>query len=69
MCLLYFLPPSHHAITNQKSASWNNTIFEHGGEKWSLKFLRAGDYFCLLHKSVADSVTKITIIPHGGTSK
>ena len=54
-----------------------NTIFglkimvKSGLEKIFLKFLHAGDYFPLLHKSaqITNSVIKITIFPHEGISK
>ena len=42
-----------------------------GLEKIFVKFLHAGDYFPLLHKSAQNhkSVMKITVFPDGGISK
>jgi hypothetical protein len=64
-------------FTLKMESQHKNTIFglkmmvKSGLEKIFFRFLHAGDYFSLLHKSakITNSVKKITIFPHEGISK
>ena len=72
-----YLTDTYMGFTLKMESVSKNTIFglkmmvKSGLEKIFLKFLHAGDYFPLLHKSAQNHKfnDQITIFPHGGISK